>query len=1168
MGRALVNPTTVPDTNPFVGPRSFEPTDRLHGRDREIQELVDVLVAERVVLLHSPSGAGKTSLLRAGVLPRLQEDGFAVLPVVRLTHELPPELVAPDAPIANRYVVNTLLSLEEGRPAPQQRPAAELAGLSIGQYLAAARGAARGGTEVLVFDQFEEVITADPTDVAAKTEFFTQLGAALRDRGRWALFALREDFLAELDPYAALVPTRLANRFRLDLLSVDAALAAVTRTAAEAGVVFEPAAAARLVDDLRRVRLQRPGGPVHALGPHVEPVQLQVVCRRLWERLPAGARTIDLSDVRDVGDVEQSLAGYYAECVAAAARWAEIPERALRDWCERALVTAQGFRGQAVDGPTGTEAQDRSVLGQLTSVHLLRAESRRGATWYELAHDRLVTPVLTDNARWRAANLSDFEQRAAWWDEQGRPDQLLLTGDQLAAVPAADERELPEREREYLTASRRAREQAERERRANRRTRRWLVVALVGLGLAVLSFAVAVRYWLDADEQGDIATRALLVQQGTQWLPSNGDLGLLLGLRATTLDGSPDVSDPQVQAFLQNAVDTLPVVQVLRAGGPATAVGYSADGRFVLTGHADGSVLVRDSATGDTVRTLTAAGPVRALDIGPGTGPDQVVAVAGVGGAVQVWLPGRGEAVSPPGQRGDVLGVRLRPDGTAVAAGGADGAVVVADVATGAVLRELRRPGPAATSPPAINDVAWTPDGARVIAADDEGVIAVWDADSGALLREIRAHSGPATALRTSGSRLVSGGADGVTAVWDGGTGAEVFRVSGRWPVADVSAAPDGSRLLAVDIAGTASVVDGIDGQVLRTVSGHGARPLAAQLDPAAPDRAAVATRDGAAAIWNVAVGHPRYPRALATAAAGATVTAAPDDPTVRIWSPDGRERGAVPVGPAGVADVALSADGRRLAVLDAAGVASIRPVPGPGPVLTLPAAGVTALAISPDGRLVAAGSGAGVAVWSADTGAPVRTLDPATAAVGGLAFHPAGDRLVGIAADGTAVVWGLDDGHVRHTLALDGTPTTVAWSPAGDTVATSGGGLTVQLWDPGTGQPRRSLPGHREPVNDLAFDATGARLASVGEDGEVQVWNTATGDVELRRQFPDWVYRVAFTPDGRHLVVTDRQPLPHVVYLDGPELLQVAQARPTRALTGIECARFVQPYTDCAAGG
>jgi WD40 repeat protein len=1179
VGGAIVNPAAAPvlDTNPFVGPRSFEASDRLHGRDREIRELVDVLVAERVVVLHSPSGAGKTSLLRAGVLPRLQEDGFAVLPVVRLTHELPPDLAPPGGPPPNTYVLNTLLSLEGDRPAERQRSAAELAGLSIGQYLAARR-AEHGVTEVLVFDQFEEVITADPTDLAAKAEFFTQLGAALRDRGRWALFALREDFLAELDPYTALVPTRLANRFRLDLLSVDAALLAVTRPAHDAGVLFEPLAAARLVDDLRRVRVQRPGGPVDALGPHVEPVQLQVVCRRLWERLPPGARTVERDDLHAVGDVDQSLAGYYADSVAAAARWAGVRERALRDWFERALVTAQGFRGQAVDGPLGTEPQDRSVLGHLTSVHLLRAESRRGATWYELAHDRLVAPVLADNARWRVANLSDFEQRALWWDEQGRPDQLLLTGDQLA-TPAVDEPERSPLERDYLAASLRARELAERERRANRRTRRWLVVALVGLALAVLSCAVAVRYWITAADKGRIATRALLVQQGTQWLPTDGDLGLLLGLRAATVDGQRDASDPQVQSFLQNAVDTLPVVQVLREDGAATAVAYSPDGRFVLTGHADGSVLVRDGATGAPVRTVTAAGPVRAVDIGPGAGPEQAaVAAAGAGGVVQVWLPGRAEAVSLPVRPSDVLSVQISPDGAAVAAAGADGTVVVADVATGAVRRELRRAG--AATP--INDIGWTPDGSRLVAADDEGVVAIWDVGTGELLREIRGHPKAATSVavlgsrvlgsRALGSRVLSGGADGAAVMWDVGTGAEIFRVPGAWPVADVSASPDGGRLLIVDVAGNALVVDGTSGRVLRSVSGHGARPLAAQLDPAAPDRAVVATRVGAAAIWDVAAGHPRYPGALATAPDGTTVTAAGDDPTVRVWSADGRERGAVPIGAAGVGDVALSADGQRLAVVDSAGTASVRPLRGSGPApsspaLSLPATGVTALTISPDGRLLATGSGPVVTVWNADDGAQVRTLEPAGAAVDGLAFSPAADQLVGTAADGTATVWGLDDGRARHTLTLDGAARAVAWSPAGDTIATAGAGLTIQLWDPRTGQSIRTLPGHRDPVNDIAFDGTGARLASAGQDGEVDVWNVADGSVQVRRQYPTWVYRVAFAPDGRHLIITNQRPTPLVVYLDGDELLAAAQARPTRALSAAECARFVVPYTDCGAG-
>ena len=67
----------------------------------------------------------------------------------------------------------------------------------------------------------------------------------------------------------------------------------------------------------------------------------------------------------------------------------------------------------------------------LTDAHLVRAESRRGATWYELAHDRLIEPVKEDNARWREVNLSHFERLATWWDEQNRPDQALLTGPDL-----------------------------------------------------------------------------------------------------------------------------------------------------------------------------------------------------------------------------------------------------------------------------------------------------------------------------------------------------------------------------------------------------------------------------------------------------------------------------------------------------------------------------------------------------------------------------------------------------------------------------------------------------------------------------------------------------------------------------------------------------------------
>lgn len=274
--------------NPFVGPRSFAYGERLHGRDREVAELGDTLLAQRMVLLYSPSGAGKSSLLEAALRPRLEQLQFRVLPTVRVGHESSPTFDS--SSVRNRYMLSTLLSLEEGRAATTQLSPTELNDISLQEYLELwderMDDEPDDPTELcLFFDQFEELFTLDPTDIKEKTDFMTEVGVALRDRRRWALFAMREDFIAQLDPYLSLVPKRLTSRYRLDLLGVDAARVAMRRPAAEQGVDFSLDAANHLIDDLRRVRVQRGGQVVEELGPYVEPVQLQVVCRQLWSSL-------------------------------------------------------------------------------------------------------------------------------------------------------------------------------------------------------------------------------------------------------------------------------------------------------------------------------------------------------------------------------------------------------------------------------------------------------------------------------------------------------------------------------------------------------------------------------------------------------------------------------------------------------------------------------------------------------------------------------------------------------------------------------------------------------------------------------------------------------------------------------------------------------------------
>jgi WD40 repeat protein len=417
--------------NPFVGPRAFKTGETLFGRDREVRELLDLLIAERIVLLHSPSGAGKSSLINAGLLPLLKAEGFVLPPVIRVGQAIE----AGTAGSGNRHVLSALLSLEEAFERNEQMPRAELAGLSLEIYLDRRGLGEPGANLVLVLDQFEELLTVDPANRFSKQEFFSQLGAALRNRSRWALIAMREDYVASLAPYLRPLPTRLNTTYRLDLLGIDAALQAIRRPAADHGVNFTEEAARRLVDDLRRIQVQRPDGTMEEqLGPHVEPVQLQVVCYRLWQSLRPGESEVTLPRVEKLGDVSASLRAYYAERVQTAAAESRVDERAIRDWFEHQLITETNIRGQVLMGEQSSEGLDNRAIRLLENAYLVRAEKRRGATWFELSHDRLIQPVRQDNAQWYEKNLGLLQRSAVVWEANYRSDDLLLRGKALLAA--------------------------------------------------------------------------------------------------------------------------------------------------------------------------------------------------------------------------------------------------------------------------------------------------------------------------------------------------------------------------------------------------------------------------------------------------------------------------------------------------------------------------------------------------------------------------------------------------------------------------------------------------------------------------------------------------------------------------------------------------------------
>ncbi len=452
------------DGNPYLGPRAYERADRdfFYGRNRESRDLLSLILSERVVIFYAPSGAGKTSLLNAQIIPALERENFWVFPVARVGGETWSGLKSNSN--ENPFVFNALVSFSGGKVDPE-----ELQSQTLLTFLAAhspepTEDSFMGNPAPLViFDPFEEIFATGDDPLAWVEGFFLQMAEAMQalpDLG--VVFVLREDYLAQMDPFSGLFENRLRARYRMERLDADGALEAIQKPAQKMGWTFDTGVAEQLVNDLRRVRVQRPSGAAEdhkTLGPYVEPVQLQVVCYRLWEDLPdRKARLIQLDDVLQYGNQDRALSDFYEEALECAQRETGTSEGVLRRWCGHTLITAERRRGLVLHEPKTTAGLPNAAVEVLERRKLIRSSVRAGMEWYELIHDRLIEPILSSNQGWEMRLQTPLRTTARQWSLSRRA-ALLYRGETLGVAMEWARRhpnELESYEKEFLNASYRA----------------------------------------------------------------------------------------------------------------------------------------------------------------------------------------------------------------------------------------------------------------------------------------------------------------------------------------------------------------------------------------------------------------------------------------------------------------------------------------------------------------------------------------------------------------------------------------------------------------------------------------------------------------------------------------------------------------------------------------
>src|SRR5271165_510101 len=1206
-------------TNPFVGPRFIETGQKILGRDREIEQLYYLLSAERVVLLHSPSGAGKSSLIRAGLIPRLKEP-FDVWGPTRVSLE-PPE----GCPIAaNRFVQSVNLGFEAGLPEERQRPA-KISAMGLSEHIAGRpRRRSASPNIVLIFDQFEEILTVDPLALEAKHEFFDQVGKLLQDPHVWALFALREDYLAPLDPYAEQVPTHLKNRFRLDLLGREAAGDVIARSVEEGGRTVAPEAVEKLVNNLATMQVQRPDGTFESqTGPYVEPLHLQVACRELWNRLPEDRRTIDVDDIQLFGDVTKALADYYEKEVAEIAGGDARVERAIREWVGERLITADGIRGQVLKGAGESEGLDNELIGRLVNTHLVRGEQRAGATWYELSHDRLIEPVRTNNKEWFEAHLSKVQKVASVWAAQGRPEGLLLLGGDLVEArqwAQVNESSLTGIERRFLEASEAKQEAIRREQRQTKRLRLALGIAIVLAIAALFATWKALKSAHFAQQQLKISNSVGLATAALLHKDDQLDLASLLSVEAVR---TADISEARNALFSVFEANPRFVTYLYHSSIYVRSVAFSPDGKTLASADAYGAVRLWDVASRQPLgEPLKGYGNVVWIVVLSLDG--KTLASVSNDNTVRLWDVTTGQPIGAPlkGHNDRVHSIAFSPDGRTLASASGDNTARLWNVATGQPIG-----GPLTGHSKSVNSVAFSPDGKTLASVSNDNTVRLWDVTTGQPIgaplkgHNDRVHS---IAFSPDGRTLASASGDNTARLWNVATGQPIGGpLTGHSKsVNSVAFSPDGRTLASASADKTVRLWGVATGQPLgEPLRGHNGPVMGVAFSPDGKTLASAST-DYTVRLWDLAshgpLGKPltgSYPvNCVAFSPNGKTLASGSWDHTVRLWdvashkslgealkghgpvvvslafSPDGRTLASAssdetvrlwdtaspqdlgePLKGHGddVNSVAFSPDGKMLASASSDetvrlwDVASHKPI---GEPLTSQGVAVKTVIFSPDGKTLASTSVRKVLLWDVASHKPIG--EPLKGHiededVDSVAFSPDGKMLASVSDKDTVRLW---DVASRQPLGepLNGQGVevdTVVFSPDGKMLASLGDQNSVRLWEVASRQPLgEPLKGHTEDVNSVAFSPDGKTLASASLDNTVRLWDVASRQPlgEPLEGHTDDVMSVAFSPDGKTLASASRDKIVRLWDLDPISWASRACQRANRNLSQAEWNHYI----------
>jgi WD40 repeat protein/serine/threonine protein kinase len=1108
LSSGVVSEFVTEPQNPYKGLQAFQEVDacEFFGRDEFIERLTMRLsgsgVQSRFIAVVGAMGSGKSSIIKAGLLPQIRQGVITNSDSWFIVDTTPTDSIESALfSIAVRPFDDVL---------HQAKDSEQWLKNSIDKVLP------DDASELLILiDQFEQIFTHDYDDESRRL-LLDGIADAVHDaniRVR-VIITLRADFYDRLLDHPLFAPMMPDCTLILEPLVSQACTDAIRRPAEQCRLEFEP----ELIDVLT------------ADEPHVLPL-LQYAMTELYNKREGQTLTLDAYNA--IGGVAVALNHCATDIYTG---FDDAMQTIVRRLFLQMITLGEGSKDHsrrvlhtdmlAIDADVEAvqHVVDVFVARRLLTIDRdpITRQLRVG-----IAHDILLQEWSLLRS-WIDANRAGLQTQrrvhraSVEWQNMGHDVQYLSSGMVLAQfeqwMSSTDllvtsferdyiEQSISERERLEAEARQRQADEDARHAQALQRLRRLLMIttgaacfAIVVMGLALMQSVRATQYQQDAQSRERIAltqgaavdtdaqqvqSRALVTSSRLALAMDKPDLALLLALEASQIQQNNQTLQMLAEAAYAPGTKTL-----LQHDNAVNALAYSPDGMTLLTGTQDHQLRLWDVESGALIREFVGHdGAI--MDIVFSSDGQQAVTGA-LDGAIILWDVQSGEELKRfVAANGDVRGVDMSRDGARILAGGRL-QMTLWDVETGETLMTFD------DGLSSITDVDLSPSANTVLSGFADGRIVLWSVSSGQSLLTYDAGVGGHTdavlsvAYAADESGFLSAGQDNQVLLWRFEDGIPVQSFYGHQaPVTSAQFSPDGSQVITGSEDDAVIIWDANTGVQLQRFLGH------------------------AASVYDVAYNPVR-----------AEVASASWDGSVRIWE---RDHGALlqmfsGVHRGNVNDMTLSSDGlsivtagddMRLVVRDVVTGDVMRVLEGHPSALN-------AVEFSADGRQMAsAGDDGTLALWDVETGDLRALWGGHSDAVLDVVYHPAGTVIASASRDNTIILWDATSGDMIHQLAGHTSPvTSVAFSPDGAYLVSSSLDHTLRLWDAATGEEQRILEGHTAGVLDVAWSPDGRVLASASIDYAAMLWDVETG--RLLQRFEGHtapITSVMFSPDGRYLL-------------------------------------------------